>query len=131
MKEQKTSRTAKTPLIAIVDDDNDMRRSLDNLIRSFGFRTQGFASGEEFLSSPHRHDAECLLLDVRMTRMNGLEVQRRIAASQLPIPIIVMTSYADEAVQAKALAAGAVDFLYKPFPEEKLLKAIDKALQRS
>jgi len=121
----------KVPLISIVDDDEALRTSLDNLVRSVGFRTQGFSSGEAFLTSDHLHDTACLLLDVRMARMNGLEVQGQIVASNLPIPIIFMTSFADGDVRAKAMAAGAVDFLYKPFSEEILLKAIDKALQRS
>ena len=121
----------KVPLISIVDDDEALRTSLENLARSVGFRTQGFSSGEAFLTSNHLHDTACLLLDVRMARMNGLEVQGQIVASNLPIPIIFMTSFADGDVRAKAMAAGAVDFLYKPFSEEILLKAIDKALQRS
>lgn len=121
----------KVPLISIVDDDEALRTSLENLVRSVGFRTQGFSSGEAFLTSDHLHDTACLVLDVRMARMNGLEVQGQIVASNLPIPIIFMTSFADEDVRAKAMAAGAVDFLYKPFSEEILLKAIDKALQRS
>ena len=121
----------KVPLISIVDDDEALRTSLENLVRSVGFRTQGFSSGEAFLTSNHLHDTACLLLDVRMARMNGLEVQGQIVASNLPIPIIFMTSFADEDVRAKAMAAGAVDFLYKPFSEEILFKAIDKALQRS
>jgi len=121
----------KVPLISIVDDDEALRTSLENLVRSVGFRTQGFSSGEAFLTSNHLHDTACLLLDVRMARMNGLEVQGQIVASNLPIPIIFMTSFADGDVRAKAMAAGAVDFLYKPFSEEILLKAIDKALQRS
>jgi len=121
----------KVPLISIVDDDEALRTSLENLVRSVGFRTQGFSSGEAFLTSDHLHDTACLLLDVRMARMNGLEVQGQIVASNLPIPIIFMTSFADGDVRAKAMAAGAVDFLYKPFSEEILLKAIDKALQRS
>ena len=121
----------KVPLISIVDDDEALRTSLDNLVRSVGFRTQGFSSGEAFLTSDHLHDTACLLLDVRMAHMNGLEVQGQIVASNLPIPIIFMTSFADEDVRAKAMAAGAVDFLYKPFSEEILLRAIDKALQQS
>jgi len=121
----------KVPLIAIVDDDDALRASLDNLIRSVGFRTWGFSSAEAFLKSNHLHDTACLILDVRMNGMNGLHLQREIMAAKWPIPIIFMTSYADEAVRVQALAAGAVDFLYKPFTEESLLKAIDKALQRS
>ena len=122
---------AKDPFIAIVDDDDSLRGSLNNLIRSVGYRTKGFSSAEAFLQSNYLHDTACLILDVHMAHMDGLDLQREIVAAKWPIPIIFITSYVDEAVWAKAIAAGAVDFLYKPLPEEKLLKAIDKALQRS
>jgi FixJ family two-component response regulator len=118
-------------LISIVDDDDALRVSLDNLIRSAGFRTQGFSSAEAFLSSNHVQDTACLILDVRMAGMNGLELQHQITAANWQIPIIFMTSFADEDVRAKALAAGAVDFLYKPCREEDLLNAINTALKRS
>jgi len=121
----------KDPFIVIVDDDDALRASLDNLIRSVGYRTKGFSSAATFLESRNLYDTACLIVDVRMAHMDGLDLQREIVAAKWPIPIIFMTSYADEAVRAKALAAGAVDFLYKPFPEEKLLKAIDKVLHRS
>jgi len=121
----------KDPFIAIVDDDDALRGSLNNLIRSVGYRTKGFSSAEAYLESNYLHDTACLIVDVRMAHMDGLALQREIVAAKWPIPIIFMTSYVDEAVRAKAIAAGAVDFLYKPFPEDKLLKAIDKALQRS
>jgi FixJ family two-component response regulator len=119
------------PLIAIVDDDDSLRKSLDNLIRSVGFRTQGFSSAEAFLSSNHIHDTTCLILDVRMPGMSGLELQRQLGAANRRIPIIFVTAHADGDARAQALAAGAVDFLYKPFHEEVLLKAIDTALKRS
>ena len=119
------------PLIAIVDDDDSLRKSLDNLLRSVGFRTQGFASAEAFLSSQHVHDTACLILDVRMPGMSGLELQRQLGAANWSIPIIFITAHADDDARAQALAAGAVDFLYKPFREEDLLDAIDVALKRS
>ena len=119
------------PLIVIVDDDDALRASLDNLIRSFGYRTQRFRSAEAFLQSKNLDNTACLIVDVRMPHMDGLELQRAVVAGKSFIPIIFMTSYVDEFVRAKAIAAGAVDFLYKPFSEETLLKAIDKALQRS
>ncbi len=119
----------KDHLIAIVDDDDALRASLDNLIRSVGYRARGFSSAEAFLKSHHLHDTVCLILDVRMAGMNGLHLQRELVAAKCPIPIIFMTSYADEAVRAEALAAGAMDFLYKPFMEDSLLKALDKAIQ--
>ena len=119
------------PLISIVDDDDSLRNSLDNLIRSVGFRAQGFPSAEAFLSSNQVHDTACLILDVRLPGMNGLELQRRIAAANWRIPIIFITSHADGDARARALEAGAVDYLYKPFREEALLNAIDAALNHS
>jgi len=116
------------PLISIVDDDDALRNSLDDLIRSIGFRTQGFPSAEAFLSSKQARDTACLILDVRMPGMNGLDLQRQVVAANWRIPIIFITSHADEGARARALDAGAVDFLYKPFREEALLKAIESAL---
>jgi FixJ family two-component response regulator len=119
------------PLISIVDDDDSLRNSLDNLIRSVGFRAQGFPSAEALLSSNQLRDTACLILDVRLPGMNGLELQRRIVAANWRIPIIFITSHADGDARAKALDAGAVDYLYKPFREEELLNAIDAALNHS
>jgi FixJ family two-component response regulator len=119
------------PIISIVDDDDFFRNSLDNLIRSVGFRVQGFSSAESFLNSDQVRDTACLILDVRMPGMSGLELQRQIVAANLRIPIIFVTSYADGDEQAQALEAGAVDYLYKPFQEEDLINAIDAALKHS
>lgn len=119
------------PLIAIVDDDDSLRKSLDNLLRSVGFRAQGFASAEAFLSSTQVHDTACLILDVRMPGMSGLELQRQLVATNWRIPIIFVTAHVDDDARARALEAGAVDFLYKPFREEELLNAIATALKRS
>ena len=118
-------------LMAIVDDDDSLRKSLDNLLRSVGLRTQGFASAEAFLSSQQVHDTACLILDVRMPGLSGLELQRQLGAANWRIPIIFITSHADDDARARALEAGAVAFLYKPFREEELLNAIDTALKRS
>ena len=119
------------PLIAIVDDDDALRNSLDNLLRSVGFRVQGFASAEAFLQANHAHETACLILDVRMAGMNGLELQRQLVAANWRIPIVFVTAYADDDARARALAAGAVAFLYKPCREEDLLDAIDAILQHS
>ena len=115
-------------LISIVDDDDALRNSLDDLIRSIGFRTQGFPSAEAFLSSNQACDTACLILDVRMPGMNGLDLQRQMVGANWRIPIIFITSHADDGARARALEAGAVAFLYKPFREEELLNAIDAAL---
>jgi FixJ family two-component response regulator len=119
------------PLISIVDDDDALRNSLDDLIRSIGFQTQGFPSAEAFLSSNQARDAACLILDVRMPGMSGLDLQRQIVAANWQIPIIFVTSHADDDARVRALDAGAVAFLYKPFHEEELLNAIDVALRQS
>ena len=119
------------PLISIVDDDDSLRNSLDNLIRSVGFRTQGFPSAEAFLTSNQARDTGCLIVDVRMPRMSGLELQRRMLASNWCIPIIFITAHTDDDARTGAIEVGAVDFLCKPFREANLLKAIDAALNRS
>src|SRR5262245_23881649 len=119
------------PLISIVDDDDALRNSLDDLIRSIGLRTQDFRSAEAFLSSPQARDTACLILDVRMPGMSGLELQRQIVAANWRLPIIFITAHADDDARERALEAGAVAFLYKPFREEDLLNAIDAALKHS
>jgi FixJ family two-component response regulator len=119
------------PLISIVDDDDALRNSLEDLIRSIGFQTQGLPSAEAFLSSTQARDAACLILDVRMPGMSGLDLQRQIVAANWRIPIIFVTSHADDDARVRALEAGAVAFLYKPFHEEELLNAIDAALKHS
>jgi len=119
------------PLISIVDDDDFFRNSLDNLIRSVGFRVEGFSSALAFLNSDQVRDTACLILDVRMPGTSGLELQRQIVAANWRIPIIFVTSYADGDEQAQALEAGAVNYLCKPFREEDLINAIDVALKHS
>ena len=122
---------ARMPLISIVDDDVALRNSLDDLIRSNGFPTQGFASAEEFMGSNQARDTACLILDVRMPGMSGLDLQRQIVATNWRIPIIFVTAHANDDARARALRGGAVAFLYKPFREEELLDAIGAALKRS
>jgi len=117
------------PLISIVDDDDSLRNSLNNLIRSVGFAVQGFSSAEAFLNSNHLDDTACLILDVRMPGMSGLELQRQLMAADCQIPIVFITSHGDDDARSRALAAGAVEFLYKPFREEALLNAIHTALK--
>ena len=119
------------PLIAIVDDDDSLRNSLENLIRSFGFRAQGFPSAEAFLGWRQAPDTACLILDVRMPGMNGLDLQRQMIARNWRVPIVFITSHADDHAEARALADGAVAFLYKPCREEDLLNAIETALTQT
>jgi FixJ family two-component response regulator len=120
---------ANLPLISVVDDDDSVRESLSGLIRSVGFGVLVFASAEEFLNSNHLSDTDCLILDVRMPGMNGLELQRRLAASPMSIPVIFITAHGDEEARVRALNGGAVEYLLKPFSEDALLKAIDMALK--
>ena len=108
-----------------------MREALQRLLRLEGFRTVAFASAEDFLHAGPLQDTACLIVDVRMPRMSGLELQRQLATTHCPIPLIFITAHGDEVVRAQALRAGAVDFLYKPFSEEVLLRAIQAALQAS
>ncbi len=119
------------PVISIVDDDDAFKNSLDDLIRSIGFATLGFNSAEAFLISNQARDAACLILDVRMPGMSGLDLQRQLVAAKWQIPIIFITSHVDDVARANALEAGAVAFLYKPFHEEELLNAIDAVLKHS
>ena len=119
------------PLISIVDDDDALRRSLENLIRSVGLRAQGFSSAEAFLKSNQLHETDCLILDVCMPGMSGLELERKIAVADRHMPIIFITAHQDDDRRTKALENGAVAFLYKPFYEEELLNAIDSALRGS
>ena len=119
------------PLIAIVDDDDALRNSLEDLLQSVGFRVHGFASAEAFLQAQQAPETACLLLDVRLPGMNGLELQRQLVAAHWGIPIIFVTAYADDTVRARALAAGAVAVLSKPCREEDLLHAIEAALTPS
>ena len=116
-------------MISIIDDDDSVRESLQRLMRSVGFAVNVFASAEEFLDSGRLRKTDCLILDVRLPGMNGLELQRHLATSHSEIPIIFITSYEDDEVRARALNAGAVDYFLKPFNAGDLLDAIDAALK--
>ena len=118
------------PLISIVDDDYSVRDSLARLIRSVGFDVAMFASAEEFLNADQGAHANCLILDIRMPGMSGLDLQRHLSAAQRDLPVIFITAHdSDGDVQARALGAGAVDYLLKPLSEEEVLKAIGTALR--
>ena len=120
----------RAPLISIVDDDDSLRSSLSNLLRSAGLRVQEFASASAFLGSQDVRETACLILDVRMPGMDGLELQRVIADADWRVPIVFITSHTDDDARMCALRAGAVGCLYKPFREQELLDAIDAALLR-
>jgi FixJ family two-component response regulator len=116
------------PLIAVVDDDEAIRDAIQSLLRSVGLRAAVFASAEDFLQAGQRQATACLILDVRMPRMSGIELQRQLASANCPTPIIFITAHGDEETRARALRAGAVAFLDKPFSDEVLLRAVQAAL---
>src|SRR5262247_4544926 len=112
-------------MISIIDDNDSVRESLQRLMRSVGFAMNVFASAEEFLDSDRLRNTDCLILDVRLPGMSGLELQRHLATSHSDIPIIFITSYEDDDVRVRALNAGAVHYFLKPFNDEDLLDAIE------
>lgn len=116
--------------VSIVDDDTSVLSSTCRLVRSFGIRAAGFSSAREFLDSGQARVTACLILDVRMPHMNGLELQRVLAESGYCFPIIFVTAYADRAEEEQALQAGASDFLRKPVSERSLIHALEIALGR-
>jgi FixJ family two-component response regulator len=120
-----------TPLVYVVDDDVSVRESLDALIRCAGWHSETFESAEEFLSHPRVPAPSCLVLDVTLPALNGLDLQQRIADERVDMPIIFVTGFGDVPMTVKAMKAGAVDFLTKPFSDDVLLTAIDQALDRS
>jgi FixJ family two-component response regulator len=122
---------AKTPLISIVDDDDSVREALKSLIDSVGFHAEVFASGEEFLNSSYVSRTDCLIADVRMPGMSGLELQERLKAANSPVPIVFISAHDDGEAQARGLRAGAIAFLKKPFSEDSLLGAISDSLDKS
>lgn len=121
----------KVPLISIVDDDDSVRDAVKSLIDSIGYRAEVFASGEAFLNSPYVSQTDCLIADVRMPGMSGLELQDRLKAANSAIPIVFISAHDDGDARARGLRAGAVDFLQKPFSEESLLGAIDACLDKN
>lgn len=119
------------PLVTIVDDDLSVRRSTRRLLRSAGFRAEAFASAEEFLTSGRDKESACLILDLRMSGTNGLQLQRRLAENSNPVPIIFLTAHSSADEERQALQAGAFQFLQKPINREVLLLAIRHALKTS
>ena len=120
-----------TPIVYVVDDDISVRESLDLLITEAGWRPELFASAQEFLARPRSSAASCLILDVNLPDLSGLELQSRIAADYAATPIIFITGYGDIPMTVKAMKAGAVEFLTKPYTSEILLSAVRSALERS
>ena len=123
-------RPAAVPTVFIVDDDGGMRRAVQDLVESVGLRAVSFATGLEFLKGKRTSDPSCLVLDVRLPQMSGLDFQRMLAELGMQIPIIFITAHGDIPMSVKALKSGAVEFLTKPFRDQDLLDAIQQALQR-
>ena len=115
-------------MVAIVDDDDFMRGALQGLLKAVGLPAQAFASAEEFLKSGQQHQAGCLIADIRMPGMSGLELQAQLNAQRCKIPIIFITGHGDEKMRMQALRAGAVEFMAKPFNDDDLLESIRAAL---
>src|ERR1700681_3818090 len=119
----------KSKLVAIVDDDDSMRSALQGLLQSAEFPAQSFASAEEFLKSGQQHQIACLIADIRMPGISGLELQTRLNAEHCRIPTIFITAHGDTQMRMQALRAGAVEFLAKPFDDEALLDSVRGALE--
>ncbi len=123
-------KSAAVPTVFIIDDDRGMRQAIHDLVESVGLHAESFATGEEFLSTRLTGRPSCLVLDVRLPQMSGLDFQRRLAETGRQIPIIFVTAHGDIPMSVRALKSGAVEFLTKPFRDQDLLDAIQQALER-
>ena len=123
-------KAAAVSTVFVIDDDGGMRQAIQDLVESVGLRAEAFATGEEFLEKPRAADPSCLVLDVRLPQMSGLEFQQKLAELGVRIPIIFITAHGDIPMSVRALKSGAVEFLTKPFRDQDLLDAIQQALQR-
>ncbi len=121
---------AKLPVVSIIDDDKSVRQATDRLVRSLGFIAYTFPSAEDFLRSPHVAHSSCVIADVRMPVMSGVELQQELAARGHGTPIIFITAFPEETVRTQAMEAGAVAFLSKPFEGKMLIKCLATALKR-
>src|ERR1700730_17458658 len=121
-------KAATVPTVFVIDDDGGMRQAIQDLVESVGLRAEAFTTGEEFLKKPPTADPSCLVLDVRLPQMSGLEFQGKLAERGLRIPIIFVTAHGDIPMSVRALKSGAVEFLTNPFRDQDLLDAIQQAL---
>jgi FixJ family two-component response regulator len=119
------------PLISIIDDDESMREAIKGLVKSMGYTVEAVASAQEFLNSRRVRRTSCLITDVQMPGMTGLELYQRLSTSGKPIPTILITAYPDDGARERALAAGVIGYLSKPFDENDLLACIRSALTRA
>jgi FixJ family two-component response regulator len=115
-------------VIAIIDDDESVRVATDNLLRSLGYVVHTFASAEEFLRSPRFNDTSCVIADVKMPTMSGVDLQARLLTDGYSVPFIFITAFPEEALRERAMKAGAICFLTKPFDKPSLIKCLDIAL---
>jgi FixJ family two-component response regulator len=122
--------TEALPTVFIVDDDRGLRQAIQDLVESVGLRAESFASGEDFLRAKRMNRPSCLVLDVRLPRMSGLDFQQRLTEAGIQIPIIFITAHGDIPMSVRALKSGALEFLTKPFRDQDLLDAIHQALER-
>ena len=125
-----TGDPARAPLVCVIDDDQEVRNALDSLLRSAGFAIRTFARPAEFLACPEADNASCLILDVQLGDSDGLEFQKELADSEVPIPVILITGHGDIRMSVRAMKAGAVSFLPKPFDDNDLLAAVGEAVER-
>lgn len=116
-------------LVAVVDDDESVRESLPDLLREFGFAVEAFSSAESFLTSSNIDETSCLVLDIAMPGMSGLDLQQELKRRNRQIPIVFITAHGDESIRPRLIDAGAVECLFKPFSEAALLAAINSALR--
>jgi FixJ family two-component response regulator len=123
-------KSAAVPTVFIIDDDRGMRQAIQDLVESVGLRAESYATGEEFLKRKRTSDPSCLVLDVRLPQMSGLDFQGRLAETGVQIPIIFVTAHGDVPMSVRALKSGAVEFLTKPFKDQDLLDAIHLAVKR-
>jgi len=123
-------KAAAVPTVFIIDDDGGMRQAIQDLVESVGLRAESFTTGEEFLGKQRASHPSCLVLDVRLPHMSGLDFQRKLAEIGIQIPIIFITAHGDIPMSVRALKSGAVEFLTKPFRDQDLLDAIQQALHR-
>ena len=123
-------KSAAVPTVFIIDDDRGMRQAIQDLAESVGLRAEAYATGQEFLRRQRTSGPSCLVLDVRLPQMSGLDFQRQLAETGVQIPIIFITAHGDIPMSVRALKSGAVEFLTKPFRDQDLLDAIQQALQR-
>ena len=130
MRRERKTIVSSNPVISVVDDDASVRVATDNLLSALGYMVHTFASAEEFLRSAHFNDTSCVIADVQMPTMSGVELQALLLARGQRVPFIFITAFPDESVRARVQKSGAICFLTKPFDRQSLIKCLDTALQR-